>query len=458
MARLANRKPAGYRRCAGIDVNRNIQYLLLLSALSLAAEWPAFAQSAPKPTRSVIAVDRIVAVVNNDVITRVDLNDQLKAVRDNLQRQGTTPPAADILEKQVLEQMINQRVQLQFARESGIRVEEPVLDKTIARIAQDNRLTLAELRAALEKDGVLFSRFREDVRNEITLARLREREVESKIIVTEAEIDGFLQTQQGVLGKSEEYNLAHILVRVPEQASPERIRERRLRAEQALAEIQKGADFRQVSASYSDAPEALQGGGLGWRDVNRIPTLFLEALKTLRVGQVSSLLRSANGFHIVKLLDVRGSAPVIVRQTHARHILIRVDEVVSEAEARNRLMGLRERIVNGEDFGELARLQSQDGSAAKGGDLGWLSPGDTVPAFEQTMNQLEVKQVSQPVQTEFGWHLIQVLGRRDEDLSKERQRLLARQAIRARKSDEAYQEWLRQLRDAAYVDIRTEER
>jgi peptidyl-prolyl cis-trans isomerase SurA len=248
------------------------------------------------------------------------------------------------------------------------------------------------------------------------------------------------------------------LVRVPEQAAPEQIKARQARAEEALEKIRKGADFGQVAATYSDAPEALQAGSLGWRDINRLPALFVDALKGMRVGQTSDLLRSANGFHIIKIVDQRGGAPVIVQQTHARHILIRTNELISESEARNRLLGLRERIENGADFAELARLQSQDGSSSKGGDLGWLSPGDTVPEFERTMNQLAIKQLSQPVRTEFGWHIIQVLGRRDEDMSRERQRLMVRQALRERKSDEAYQEWLRQLRDRAYVEYRSGER
>jgi peptidyl-prolyl cis-trans isomerase SurA len=422
-------------------------------ALALAPIQPAAAAAA-----RVVEVDRIVAVVNEEVITRYDLEEQMKLAADALRRQGTPLPPQDVLEKQVLERMIAHRAQLQFAKDSGIRIDDAVLDKTVARIAQENKLSLPGLRATLEKDGVSYSRFRDELRNEITIARLREREVDSKIVVTEAEVDAFLQTRQEVLGRNDEYNLGHILVRVPEQASPEEIKVRQARAEEALAQLKQGADFGQVAATYSDAPEGLKGGGLGWREASRLPALFLEAVKGLRVGEVSTVLRSPNGFHILKLVDQRGAAPVIVQQTHARHILIRTNEIISESEARNRLLGLRERIVNGENFAELARLQSQDASASKGGDLGWISPGDTVPDFERAMDQLKPNEVSQPVKTEFGWHLIQVLGRRDEDMSKERQRLTARQALRARKSDEAYQEWLRQLRDKAYVEYRAQER
>jgi len=431
--------------------------IALISSLAIVAG-AADPSSAAAPSRVVIGVDRIVAVVNDEVITRVDVLQQMTLAIDSLKRQNTPLPPSDILEKQVLERMINQRAQLQFAKESGLRIDDAVLDKTIARIAQDNRLSVDGLRAALQKDGVSFPRFREEVRTEMIVARLREREVDSKIIVTEAEVDALLQNQQSSDGRADEFSLAHILVRVPEQASPEQIQLRQARAEEALAQIKKGADFGQVSASYSDAPEALKAGVLGWREANRLPSLFLDAVKTMRIGQVSEVLRSSNGFHIVKLLDQRGAAPVIVQQTRVRHILIRTNEVISEAEARNRLLGLRERIENGADFAEIARLQSQDGSASKGGDLGWVSPGDTVPPFERTMNQLKPKQISEPVQTEFGWHLIQVLERRNEDMSKERLRLAARQSLRERKADEAYQEWARQLRDRTYVEYRAEER
>jgi peptidyl-prolyl cis-trans isomerase SurA len=432
---------------------------LLAAAACAAAFWGA-AQSAeparPAP-RKVIGVDRIVAVVNEDVITRVDLTQQLKLAVEALKRQGTPLPAESVLEKQVLERMLNQKIQLQFARESGVRIDDGVLDKTIARIAQQNKMSVERLRSTLEADGVPFSRFREEVRAELTIARLREREVDSKIVVTEGEIDALLQNFGAAEGHNQEYNLGHILVRIPEQAGADAIQARRARAEEALAQLSKGADFGQVAATYSDAPEALNGGNLGWRDSTRLPTLFVEALKAIRRGEVTPLLRSSNGFHILKLLDQRGAAAVMVQQTHARHILIRTNEVVSESEARNRLVGLRERIDNGADFAELARLQSQDSSASKGGDLGWLSPGDTVPDFERALNQLQINQVSQPVQTEFGWHIIQVLARREQDMSKERLRLNARQSLRERKSDEAYQEWLRQLRDKAYIDFRTDE-
>jgi peptidyl-prolyl cis-trans isomerase SurA len=291
------------------------------------------------------------------------------------------------------------------------------------------------------------------------MGRLREREVETKIVITEGEIDNFLKSRQDQQGANDEYNISHILVVVPENASSEQVQARRARAEEAHAQLGKNLDFRQVAAAFSDAPDALQGGAMGWRQSSRLPTLFAEALVGMRPGEVSAILRSANGFHILRLNDRRGgSAPVLVQQTRARHILIKTNELVSESEARNRLRALKERLDNKANFAELARVHSEDASASKGGELGWLSPGDTVPEFERAMNLLKPGEISEPVQSPFGWHLIQVLERRTEDMSKERQRLLARQQLRGRKSDEAYQEWVRQLRDKAYVELRLEER
>jgi peptidyl-prolyl cis-trans isomerase SurA len=404
-------------------------------------------------------LDRVVAVVNNEVITRLDLDEQMRVALQQLRRQNTPLPAQDVLERQLLERLVTARVLVQTARETGLRVDDTQLQRSLERIAQENKLTPEAFRKALEGDGVNFNRFRDELRNEILIARLKEREVDSKILITDAEIDNYLKNQQSQGGKDDEYSLAHILVMVPEQASPEQIQARRAVAEKALSQLRGGADFRQVSAGVSDAPNALEGGPLGWRPSSRLPQMFVDGVKSLKVGDLSPVLRSANGFHILKLLDKRGNdTPVIVQQTHTRHILVRLNEVVSEADAKQRLSNLKERIDNGADFAELARLQSEDASSSRGGDLGWLAPGDTVPEFERAMNALEPGQVSGPVQSPFGWHLIQVLERRDEDLSKERQRLTARQAIRARKSDEAYQEWVRQQRDRAYVELRLEER
>ena len=302
-----------------------------------------------------------------------------------------------------------------------------------------------------------FKKFREEIRNEIIAARLREREVDSKLVISDGEVENYLSTQVKQAGKSEEYQLAHILVLVPEQASAEKIEASRQRAAKALAELHGGADFAQVAAGYSNAKDALQGGNLGWRAADSIPTLFQEALKKMKLGDISAVLRSPNGFHIVKLVAQRvKEIPAVIKQTHARHILIKTSELVPDSEALNRLLEIKRRIEKGASFSEQAKLYSEDGSAAQGGDLDWISPGDTVPEFEDAMNALQDGQMSGAVQTGFGWHLIQVLERRSADVSVEQKKQQARMALRAVKSDEAYQDWLRQLRDRAYVEMRLE--
>jgi peptidyl-prolyl cis-trans isomerase SurA len=428
---------------------------ILLSCALMAALLPATAWSQPKP-RQIVTLDRIVAVVNEEVITQQELNARVDFAFRQLRQQGTQPPSREVIERQLIERLITDRVQMQHARDIGMRVDDAELDRALVRIAEENKLSTMQMRAALDKDGVPYEKFREDIRSEITLSRLREREVAQKIVITESEIDNFIQSQQ-TQGRNDEYNISHILVTVPENATPEQLQTRRVRAEQALAQLKGGTDFRQIAAAFSDAPEALQGGLIGWRESNRLPSLFLDALRPLKPGELSELLRSPNGFHILKLNERRGGqAAIMVQQTRARHILIKTNELVSETEARNRLLGLKERLDNKGDFAELARSRSEDGSAARGGDLGWLNPGDTVPEFERAMDALKPGEISAPVRSPFGWHLIEVLERRTQDMTREGQRLNARQALRERKTDEAYQEWVRQLRDRAYVEQRLE--
>ncbi|HET7548649.1 MAG TPA: peptidylprolyl isomerase [Usitatibacter sp.] len=413
---------------------------------------------ADTPSR-IVPVDRIVAVVNDDVITQNELNDRVALVTHQLQRQGATLPPADALTRQILERLINDRVQLQLAKEEGIKVDDLTLDRTIERIAQENHMSMADFRKALERDNLDYARFRDDIRNEILIARLREKDVDNNIVVTDAEVETELAREAREASGDVEYQLSHILVAVPPQASAEQIEARRRRAVEALAALRRGANFAQIAAQYSDAPDALKGGDLGWRPAGRLPTLFLDVLKRMKPGDVSDILRSPNGFHVVKLVDERKKANAAgVEQTHVRHILIRAREGLSDAEARDRLEKLRERIVGGADFAQVARQNSEDSSAAKGGDLGWVAPGDTVPEFERVMNSLKPGEVSQPFQTPFGWHIAQVIERRSEALSDERRKTAARQAIRARKADEAYQDWLRQQRDRAFVENRYDER
>lgn len=428
---------------------------LCATALSAAAQTRAPTTSKP--------LDRIVAVVNDEVITQVELQARVQIAEQQLRRQKITPPARDVLTRQVLERMIVDRAQLQLAKETGVRVDDATVNAAIARIAEQNGATLPAFRERLEREGISFARFREDVRDDITMARLRDREVDSRIQIAEGEIDNFLAAQAGVEAGATEYNIAQILLRVPEAVSAQRIEEIRKRAEDLLAQLKGGADFARLAASYSAGPEALSGGELGWRTAERLPTLFLDAVKDLKPGELAPIVRSPGGFHVLKLVGKRNAvegrlATGPVQQTRVRHILLRVSDLTPEPEVRRRLQDLRDRVVRGgQDFGQLARLHSVDPSATRGGDLGWLYPGDTVPEFERAMNQLKPGEVSEPVQTPFGWHLIQVVERRTEESPLERNRLAARQALRDRKADEAYQEWLRQLRDRTYVEYRLEE-
>lgn len=419
---------------------------------------PPAGTAAPTPSR-VVPVDRIVAVVNDEVITANDLSERVSLVMRQLQRQGGQLPSADAVSRQILERMVNDMVQVQLAKENGIKVDDATLDRTIERIAQENNMALPAFRAALERDGIKYSRFREDIRSELLLARLREREIDNNVVVTDAEVDTELARAARDASSDSEFNLSHVLVVVPPQANPQQIEQRRRRALAALSDLRRGVSFAQVAATYSEAPDSLQGGNLGWRPSGRLPAVFLGAIAKLQPGEVSDVLRSPNGFHIVKLNDKRGKAAAGgVQQTQVRHILLRAREGLTEAEARQRLQALRDRIVAGGDFAELAKTHSEDASASKGGDLGWIAPGDTVPEFERVMNALRDGEVSPPVQTPFGWHLVQVIARRSDELSADRKKIAARQAIRQRKADEAYQDWTRQMRDRAFVENRFDER
>jgi len=414
--------------------------------------------STPIPAADIEKLDRIVAIVDQTVITEQELEGRIKTVTAQLAKQGNEMPPENVLRKQILERLISDALQLEFAAQTGVRIDDNQLDRTVERIAEQNQLSLSEFSSALAADGVSMRKFRSDIKSEITIARLRDREIESRVTVTESEIDNLLTSQAARNENSDEYEISHILIRTPEDASPEAIAEAKQKAENAAAEITLGASFAQISASASDAPNALEGGALGWKDNTQIPALFADALKNMQVGDLSPILRSPNGFHILKLTNKRGgTSQLLIEQTHARHILIKLSEVMSDNEAKTKIDGIKNRLDNGEKFEVLARQFSEDGSASSGGDLGWVNPGDTVPDFEKAMLALKDNEISEPVRTPFGWHIIQVLERRAQDMTKESTRLKARQEIRARKSEEAYQDWIRELRDRAYVELRLED-
>jgi len=414
---------------------------------------------APRPSTVSVPLDRVIAVVNNEAVTQFDVNEQKRVVLSQMRDAKVQPPAADALERQVLERLVTERAMLQFAKETGIKVDDQTVERTILRIAQENKLSPEEFRKLLERERIPYAKYREDIRREVTIQRIREREVDSRVSVSDAELDAYLATIAAQAGGETEYQISHVLVSVPEQASPEQINARRKRAEDALAQIKSGKDFREVAAEFSDATDGIKGGDLGWRSPARLPVVFQEAVKGMKNGDVSPVLRSPGGFHVIKLVDSRSrDAPTVVEQTHARHILVRVNEITSDTEARIKIDRIRDRIETGAKFEDQAKLNSDDASSSKGGDLGWVSPGDTVPEFEQAMNKLAIGQVSIPVRSSFGWHLIVVDGRRTQDITQNRRRDVARNAIRQRKSDEEFAEFVRQTRDRAYVEYKTDDK
>ncbi len=436
-------------------------YFRLLIILVFSASLMANAgDSVPvKKSNEIIKMDRIIAIVDQGVITEQELIDRTRTVKDQLKKQGTPLPSDSVLERQVLERLIADSLQLQLAAQTGIKIDDTQLDKTIERIAAQNKMSVDEFKDVLEKDGIPLRKFREDIRSEITIARVREREVDNKLNISEGEIDNYLTTQANRGEEQDEFEISHILIRTPEDASPEDLEKAKAKTQEALKQLADGTSFSEVSASLSDAPNALEGGGMGWRSGAQLPALFLEILKPMQKGEISKPIRSPNGFHILKVTDRRGgTSSLVIGQTHARHILIKLTEVVSEKEAKRKMDTIKERLDNGGKFEELARQYSEDGSANNGGDLGWVNPGDTVPPFEKAMNELGLGEISEPVLSPFGWHVIQVIERRQQDMTKEASRLKARQEIRARKAEEAYQDWIREMRDRAFVELRLEDK
>jgi len=404
-------------------------------------------------------IDRIVVIVNDDVITDSELGQRLRETRKQLELEKISAPPDAALKKQLLERMVLERVQIQLAAQTGIRVSESDVDRAFETVARRNNLGTEEFRKALTQKKMDIMAYRNQLRDQLTIQQLLEREINNRVTVTDNEVDNFLENPQNRADMDVSYQLSHILIGIPESASPEAIQAARKRAEDIRAELAAGANFEQTAVSHSQGTDALKGGNLGWKKAGELPELFLRALKNISVGQTSDILRSPNGFHILKLNNKRGDAQAeAVTQIHVRHILLRPSEILSPEDARNKLLALRERIENGEDFAALARAHSEDtGSAASGGDLGWTNPGQMVPEFEKAMNALQPNQLSQPVKTAFGLHLIQVLDRRSHDMTQERVLAAARQQIHARKADERYEQWARQLRNEAFVEYLQED-
>lgn len=415
--------------------------------------------AAAAPERTASDIDRIVVVINDDVITASELDQRLRETKKQLALEKINAPPDPALKRQLLERMVLEHLQLQLAAQSGIRVTDADVDRAFETVARRNNLSADEFRKALAQKGMDIAGYRHQLQDQLTIQQLLEREINNRVLVTDTEVTNFLENSQSRPGMDASYQLSHILIGIPESASPEAIQAARKRAEEIHARLAAGADFEQTAVSQSQGVDALKGGNLGWKKAGELPELFLEPLKTLAVGGVTGVLRSPNGFHILKLNNKRGDAPAeAVTQTHVRHILLRPSEILSPQDARNKLLGLRERIQNGEDFAALARAHSDDaGSAASGGDLGWASPGQMVPEFEKAMNTLKPNQLSEPVRSSYGLHLIQVLERRNHDVTQERVAAAARQQIHARKADERYEQWARQLRNEAFVEYLLED-
>lgn len=405
-----------------------------------------------------LELDRIIAIVDEDVVMQSELEQQIERTRDELRRAGTQPPPISILRRQVLERLVLQKIQLQLAEKTGVEVTEDSLDRAIDDIADKNKLSRDQFREILASEGYDYTVFREDIRNEILVARLRREEVDKRVQVSDREIDNYLLNEQGGADNENEYEVAHILVAIPAGATDRERDEARRRAEEAKARIDAGEEFSNVAVAMSDAQDALDGGNLGWRKLSQIPSLFSDVVRNYDTGQVSDLITSPSGYHLVTLKGKRSGQTVMLEQTKCRHILISPGELVTEKEALARIQKLRLRLENGDDFATVARTNSDDrGSALQGGDLGWVSPGQMVPEFEEMMLATPVGEISEPFRSEYGWHVLQVLDKRNYDGTDEVRRAKAREAITQRKREEAFQDWLRRLRDEAYVEFRTDE-
>lgn len=400
-------------------------------------------------------VDSIVAVIDEDLVMRSELDRRIKQVVIQLKQKGQQLPPKEVVEKQVLERLIVRRLQINAARAAGIAVDEGIIAKTLGNLAERNKMSLGQFRQALESSGLSFEQFKEDMREEYLISRLHSQNVLSKIQVPERDVDAFLAKEAQAGDEDVSYRVGHILISVPEGAESEKLVKIQAKAEKLVQELRAGAEFRDIAAKYSNASNALDGGDLGWRKRGELPGLLVEGIVPLKPGEVSSPIRSPSGFHIVKMLEKKGLSREVVNQTHVRHILLRTDEVTSDDEAKARLEQLRTRIAGGDGFEALARSHSNDtASAVKGGDLGWLSPGDVFPAFQQEMDALQPNEISKPFRTQAGWHLMQVLERRVYDSTDDVRRNKARAAIKQRKGDEAVDQYVRRLRDEAYVEIR----
>jgi peptidyl-prolyl cis-trans isomerase SurA len=419
----------------------------------------------PPASSSAKVIDSVYVIVNDEVITKREVDNRLTEITARLRAQNAQLPDPDSLRRQVVEAMISERAQLQLGKEMGVRVSDIELDRAIGRIAESQKMSVQDMRNQMEKEGMTFAQFREQIRNEIVMQRLVDHEVDAKIQVSDAEIDTYLAAEKVAAADRVEIDIAQILVRIPENASPEQIAARKARADEVARQLRTGADFAKMATTYSDSPDALQGGAVGWRDPARLPEMFAGELAKLKPGQVTPVMRTNVGFHILKLNNRRKAEEqqqqadaAVAQQTHARHILLKVTPTQTEDEARKKLLDLKAKIeAKQATFEDLARQNSQDSYASKGGDLGWVEPGDIPDELASAINALQPGQISAPVKTPFGLHIVQVVERKTTDTSKDKERAMARQVLTERKRQEALEDWARQVRDRAYVEFREEQ-
>ncbi|KMZ13697.1 Survival protein SurA precursor (Peptidyl-prolyl cis-trans isomerase SurA) [Candidatus Burkholderia humilis] len=444
---------------ANVNMFRSTVIVAGALAATLILSTPAAAQALSN--RNAQVADSVVAVVNDGVITQREMEERTRLIVQRLKQQNAHIPPMDKMQRQVLDQMVLERIQLQRAKEDGINIDDATVNRTLARLAQQNQMTLDVYRSRIAAQGVPWATFMRDARTELTLSKLREKEVDSKITVSDGEVANYIASQRGPGARNtSDLRLQHIMFKVAPDASDAQIAEVQTKADAVLKQAQGGADFTKLAKDNSQDTDAGKSGDLGFRAPGTLPSGIVTAVSSLRPGQVApTLLRTEGGFEIIKLVDRRASqgtaadAPKLV-QTHVRHILLRVSDGMSEASARQKLLDIKQQVANGGDFANFARTYSQDGSVSQGGDLGWISPGETVPEFERAMNSLADGAVSDPVRSEYGYHLIQVLARRDAEGSATQQLDIARQVIGQRKAEQVYSDWLRELRDTAYVQYK----
>ena len=427
------------------------------AALCLAlAAGAAYAQTRELATRGEM-LDRVVAIVNDGVVLNSDLDAQVEIVSERLRQQKLEPPPQNVLRQQVLERLVLQEIQLQRANHAGVKVSDEMLNAALEDVAKRNNLSLTQMPEALKQQGIDYAEYREEIRREMLLQLLRQRDVLQHISVTPREIDQFLDRQSKAPSERNEYNVSHILIAVGQEASPAQQDAAAKRAQEVYERAKSGEDFAKLAVAYSNSQTALDGGALGWRKGSELPTFLADIIARLKPGEVSEPLRTPTGYHIIRLNEVRGGSQTAVEnQVHVRHILMKTNELADDATVRGKLEALRERVLKGEDFGAVAQVTSQDpGSAAEGGDLGWAGPGTFAPEFEQAIATLKDNEISEPFRTQFGWHIAQMLGHRRYDNSDEIKRRQAAEAIRASKADEETELWLRRMRDEAYVEYKS---